>query len=87
MPKRKLTDMFIRNLTPPEKTTIWWDEVQPGLGVRVTPKDAKSWKVQYRHRGRLRWFHIDKFPAVGLKDVVMSRQVRFEGYSCHQSST
>lgn len=69
MPKHKLTDMFIRNLTPPEKTTIWWDEVQPSLGVRVTPTGAKSWKVAYRHKGRLRWFTIDKFPAVGLKDA------------------
>ena len=79
MPKCKLSELFVRNMATPRKTEIWWDEVQLGLGLKITSNGAKSWKVQYRHRGRLRWYHIDKFPAIGIKEArSIARTIRNE---------
>ena len=75
--RRKLTDIFIRSVAAPAKTRLWWDIGQGGLALQVTPKGTKSFKVVYQHEGKLRWFHVDRYPAVGLAEARMiARKIR-----------
>lgn len=77
MAKAALTDRLVRNLKPEPKSRIVWDERQTGFGVQVTPKGTKTFKVVYRHSGKLRWFTIDKFPNILLADARdVARKVR-----------
>ena len=67
--KHKLTDIYIHNLKPSDRTRMVWDTVQPGFGVQITPFGVKSFKVVYRFQHRPRWFHIGRYGKVGLKDA------------------
>ena len=62
--KRKLTDRRVQNLKPNGCTTIVWDSVQRGLGLRIQPTGHKSWVVVYRHNRKPRWL---TFPAVPVQ--------------------
>ncbi len=79
MPKRKhkkgkprLSNGFIRNVKV-QKRCFYWDEEPPvgqlGLGLRVSPSGNKTFVVQYRYQGRLRWYMIDQYGAIGLKEA------------------
>ena len=46
-----------------------WDDVQRGLALRVQPTGVKSFKVAYYHQGKLRWYTIDRYGAIGLKEA------------------
>lgn len=77
MPKRKITDRFVRMVQPASRDVIFWDTHQGGLGLKVTPKGTKSFTVYYRYKGRLRWYHIDRYPAIGLAEArSIAKQVR-----------
>ncbi|MCH9053029.1 MAG: integrase arm-type DNA-binding domain-containing protein [Proteobacteria bacterium] len=65
--KRRLTDAFLRNMKPGEKTYNVWDIEQAGFGVAITPKGTRTFKVTYYHRKRLRLFTLDKYPSISLK--------------------
>ena len=67
--KLKLTGPFLKKVQPELRDVIFWDTIQPGMCVKVTPKSKRSFKAVYRHGGRLRWFHIDTYPAIGLADA------------------
>ena len=67
--RRQLNDVFIRGVAAPPKTRLWWDTQQGGLALQVTPTGHKSFKCVYRHAGRVRWFHIDSYPSIGLKEA------------------
>jgi integrase len=62
--KLKLTDRRVQNLKPNGSTTIVWDSVQRGLGLRIQPTGHKSWVVIYRHNRKPRWL---TFPAVPVQ--------------------
>lgn len=53
MPRRRLTDAFLRSLKPAQagKRDDWMDEVAPGLGVRVTDKGKASYVLIARFPG------------------------------------
>ena len=75
--RRELTDRFIRQVDPPEKRKLWWDTKQRGLCLQVQPSGHKSFKVAYRSGGRLRWYHIDVYGAVYLKEArEVAREIR-----------
>ena len=75
--RRELTDRFIRNLAPPNRKTLCWDTKQGGLCLVVQPTGHKSFKVVYRSGGRLRWYHIDRYGAIFLKEArEVARQIR-----------
>jgi len=77
MPTYKLTDRFVRTVQPADRDVIYWDTHQGALGLKVTPKGTKSFTVHYRHKGRLRWYHIDRYPAIGLAEArTIAKQVR-----------
>ena len=62
--KSKLTDRRVQNLKPTGRTTIVWDAVQRGLGLRIQPTGHKSWVVVYRHNRKPRWL---TFPLVSVR--------------------
>src|SRR5215467_9476285 len=48
----KLTDRFIQKLRPTAgKRVTYWDEVESGLGIQITPTGHKSFIVVRRIRG------------------------------------
>lgn len=53
MPKEKLTNQFIKGITPPADGRVdYQDETLPGLVLRVTSKGHMSYSVSYWMKGR-----------------------------------
>lgn len=69
-PKRiKFTDAWVRKVEPLDRMVTYWDTIQRGLGLLVTPTGCKSWRVVYRVKGKTVWLTIDKVEAIGLADA------------------
>lgn len=74
MPKRKLTDAFVKTakpikckLTGKDKLTEYADTKEPGLCLRVSPAGAKSWTYRYRlQSGQQRRVTLGKVLDMGL---------------------
>lgn len=70
---KKLTDFQLRNLKAGPKRYIEWEP--HGLGVRVTPKGAKSFVFVYRFGGKLRMMTLHNeagkttYPAMTLAEA------------------
>jgi integrase len=65
LPTKKLTDLFVERVKPPElERTEYFDAAFGGLALRVTKSGHKSWSLYYRFRGRLRRFTIGNYPAI-----------------------
>ena len=71
MPKRNLSEVFIKKLQPQPRKFLVWDMKQRGLAVLVQPTGQKSWKCIYSMRGRPRWYHIG---VVGALDLNAARK-------------
>ncbi len=67
--RRKLDALFVKNVRPGDKRTLYWDTLQKGLALQVTPAGAKTYKLIYRFHGRPRWYTIGSVDAIGLKDA------------------
>jgi integrase len=52
MPTARITKRSVDVLTPGSADVFLWDEVLKGFGLRLTPKGARSYVVQYRMGGR-----------------------------------
>ena len=77
--KQRLTDAFLRHLKPTDRTRMVWDDKQSGFGVQITPMGTISFKVTYRHKNRLRWYTIDKYPSIGLADArKIAQEIRYQ---------
>jgi integrase len=51
MPVVALTAQFIRGITPPKSGRVeYWDQLTPGLCLRVTSNGTGSWSYRYRPR-------------------------------------
>ena len=75
--RRELTDRFIRTLAPPNRKTLYWDTKQGGLCLVAQPTGHKAFKVAYRSGGQLKWYHIDRYEAIYLKEARdVARQIR-----------
>lgn len=65
MPRKKLTDLFVERVKPPEEGRVeYFDAVFGGLALRVTDTGHKSWSVHYRLGDRLRRYTIGNYPAI-----------------------
>ena len=65
MPTKKLTDLFVERVKPPERGRLeYFDSSFGGLALRVTEKGHKSWSLHYRIDGRLRRYTIGNYPAI-----------------------
>jgi integrase len=51
MATQRLTKTTVRNLPPRDRVYIAYDDSLAGFGVRITPKGARSWIVEYRPHG------------------------------------
>ena len=71
MPKKKLTDAFVKTAEPiNNKLTEYSDEKERGLSLRVTPAGAKSWTFRYRTEGgKQQRLSIGKLDDVSLADA------------------
>lgn len=69
MPKRKLTDVTIRNLpAPPSGQIDFFDQLLPAFGIRVSNRGTRSYFVMTRISGhkRLRRMTLGRYPAMPL---------------------
>jgi integrase len=67
--KVRLRELTVKKAGAKSKAYVIWDVVQRGLGLRVQPTGAKSWKCVYSRHGRPRWLHIGSADVVGLADA------------------
>ncbi len=67
--RRKLDALFVKNVRPGDKRALYWDTLQKGLALQVTPAGAKTYKLIYRFHGRPRWYTIGSVDAIGLKEA------------------
>ncbi|WP_409029362.1 tyrosine-type recombinase/integrase [Gracilimonas sediminicola] len=66
MPKRKLTDAYIRNFKNPAKRVEIYDSLITGLAIRITKNGTKSFVYRYRFAGKVKRFTLGQHPKVGL---------------------
>jgi integrase len=82
--RRKLSEIYVRNLKPRERAFCTWDTHQRGLCVLTQPSGHKSWKCVYHYNGRPRWYHLGAVAAIGLADArKLASKVMFEVASGH----
>jgi hypothetical protein len=70
-PRRILNDITIRSLKAPSSGRVdYFDDLTPGLSLRVTAKNAHTWTVFYRNKnGRQKRLTLGRYPAVKLVDA------------------
>lgn len=76
MPRKKLTDVAVRNLPAPpaEKRQVdYWDTLLGSFGVRVSYNGTKAWVVQPRVLKGGKWtatrITLGRYPAMSLSDA------------------
>src|SRR5262245_23777659 len=69
--RRILNDTTIRSLKPPRAGRVdYFDDATPGLSLRVTFNDVRTWTVFYRDKnGRQKRLTLGRYPAVKLVDA------------------
>ena len=68
--KRILSAQSIRGLPPPASGSIeYFDDSTPGLSLRITPKNTRTWSLLYRTNGIQKRLTLGRYPAVGLADA------------------
>ncbi len=69
-PRRHKQDvLFVKNVQPGEKRTLYWDTLQKGLALQIAHAGAKTYKLVYRFHGRPRWYTIGSVDAIGLREA------------------
>ncbi|NGP89136.1 tyrosine-type recombinase/integrase [Fodinibius halophilus] len=69
MPKKKLTENFIKNLAPPAKQVEYYDTLVQGLILRHTKAGTKSFCYRYYDEQRHQRQTIGKYPAYSLAEA------------------
>jgi integrase len=69
--RRILAATSLRALTPPAAGSVdYFDDTTPGLSLRVTANDVRTWTVFYRDKNaRQKRLTLGRFPAVSLADA------------------
>jgi integrase len=69
--RRIINDTSIRSIKPPAKGAVdYFDDLTPGLSLRVTSRDVRTWTVFYRDKnGRQKRLSLGRYPAVKLVDA------------------
>ncbi|MCY3829525.1 MAG: integrase arm-type DNA-binding domain-containing protein, partial [Rhodospirillaceae bacterium] len=65
----KLTDRAVGALPANDSDAVYWDGELTGFGVRVRVSGRKTWVLQTRVRGRLRWFTLGHYGAPGIENL------------------
>ena len=68
MPRKKLTALFVENISVKERTE-YTDETVQGLCLRVSPNGAKSWTVRYARQsdGKKQRVTLGRYPVLSLE--------------------
>lgn len=66
----KLTKRSVEAIGPVDSDTVYWDGDLTGFGIRVRASGRKTYVVQTRIRGKLRWF------TIGRHGLVTAEQAR-----------
>jgi integrase len=62
MPSKRLSELFISKIKAPKSGRVeYFDSAEPGLVLRTTGTDHKSWSVVYRFNGRLKRYTIGPY--------------------------
>jgi integrase len=74
MPRMKLTDAAVQRLKPPDKGQVdYWDELQPGFGLRISFGGSKTWLCQRRILKEGAWkqtrITLGRYPAMTLAEA------------------
>lgn len=69
MPRRALTDRFVKTVAPTDRRAYYHDAQVEGLVLVVERTGNRSWRLYYRHGGRPRWYTIGNARRLGLKDA------------------
>jgi integrase len=69
--RRIVNDTSIRSIKPPQRGTVdYFDDLTPGLSLRITANDVRTWHVFYRDKNaRQRRLSLGRYPAVKLVDA------------------
>lgn len=69
--RRIINDTSIRSIKPPASGTVdYFDDLTPGLSLRVTANDVRTWTVFYRDKNaRQKRLTLGRYPAVKLVDA------------------
>ena len=65
----KLTDRAVGAIAANDSDAVYWDGELTGFGVRVRASGRKTWVLQTRVRGRLRWFTLGHYGAPGIENL------------------
>ena len=86
--RHRFTDMYLRNLKPEDRGRMIWDTVYPGLGILVTARGVKSFKVVYYNDKKLVWYTVGRYPSIGLAfartECIRIRQLASQGRNAHK---
>jgi hypothetical protein len=76
--RRIINDTTIRSIKPPAAGSLdYFDDLTPGLSLRVTANDVRTWTVFYRDQnGRQKRLKLGRYPAVKLVMRASSRVTR-----------
>lgn len=70
MPKKALTDPFIRGFNPPqEKSVSYSDSGLPGLTIRFNPGGSKTFSYRYYINGKQKRYTLGKYPSLKLAEA------------------
>ena len=70
MPSVKLTDAAVKRYKPPKAGQVdYYDKSRPGLALRVSHKDRKTWTMYYRFKGKQHRRQLGVYPAMSLADA------------------
>src|SRR5262249_28669068 len=69
--RRIVNDTTIRSIKPPAKGAVdYFDDLTPGLSLRVTSGDVRTWTVFYRDKSpRQKPLALGRYPGVKLVDA------------------
>ena len=69
--RRIINDTTIRSIKPPASGTVdYFDDLTPGLSLRITANDVRTWTVFYRDKNaRQKRLTLGRYPAVKLVDA------------------
>jgi Arm DNA-binding domain len=64
----KLSDAAIRSYMPGDAKYSVGDAACPGLCIRITPKDVKTFAFAYRDKGtgKVQWLTLGRYPDLSL---------------------
>ena len=69
MARMRLTARTVAALTTERTQEDFWDELVPGLALRVGRGGSKTWYVRYRANGRHRRLKLGAYPHLSLADA------------------